>query len=48
MNKVQRILLERPHLVHDHFYLATSITYPNQIVEKISWNHGIFWQVHRL
>ena len=27
---VQRILLERPRLVSDHFYLATSIIYPNQ------------------
>ena len=27
---VQRVLLERPRLVSDHFYLATSITSPNQ------------------
>ena len=28
---LQWILLERPRLVSDHFYLATSITCPNQI-----------------
>ena len=27
---VQRILLQRPRLVSDHFYLATCISYPNQ------------------
>ena len=26
---VQRILVERPRLVSDHFYSATSITFPN-------------------
>ena len=28
--KLQQILLERPCLVYDQFYLATSITCPNQ------------------
>ena len=27
---MQRILLEWPSLISDHFYLATSITSPNQ------------------
>ena len=27
---MQQILLERPRLVSDHFYLATSITCPNE------------------
>ena len=27
---IQRILLEQPRLVSDHFYLATSFTSPNQ------------------
>ena len=30
MLEIQRILLERPRLVSDHFHLATSITCPNQ------------------
>ena len=28
--EIQLILLERQGVVSDHFYLATSITYPNQ------------------
>ena len=30
LSEIQRILLERPRLVIDHFYLATSITCSNQ------------------
>ena len=32
--EIQQILLERPRLVSDHFYLATSITSPNQSEAK--------------
>ena len=30
LNSIQPIVLERPRLVSDHFYLATSITLPNR------------------